>query len=158
MSEAHRTTEAYVRSAHRRQAGDKASWRLLLEAEEERCRRTGFRAGVLSLEFGPSSADFDWNDPHRTVAILETVFDHLNPTDQVCTLSAHEIGVLLIPVDTVHEVEGRAIELDAALKANGIDLAIGWALRRPDAGLFDAAARADANAAVAHQRALRLLD
>ena len=63
----------------------------------------------------------------------------------------------MIPVASVGATETLAHKLDQALRASGVEAAIGFALRRDDGeGLLGAAARADACAAVAHSRHLRL--
>ncbi len=137
-------------------------WRHLLAEEDLRCERTGFQAGVISIDHGPSHAvgidnvSSDAADA-RTNKIVNLLQDQLEFTNRVGVLSPHEISVLIIPVADVGATERCANAIDAALRSVGIHAAIGFALRRQDGnGILGAAARADACAAVAHSRQLRL--
>lgn len=130
------------------------AWRQLLAEEERRCERTGFRAGVISIDHGPTEG---LADSGRTARLLKVLSDHLEWTDRVCVINDAELSVLMIPVRDVGATERRARAIDDALGAIGIKTAIGYALRRDDGnGLFGTAARADACAAVAHSRHIRL--
>ena len=155
----------YIRPGQRRvDIGNRESWRHLLAQEDQRCVESGFGAGVLSISFGSSSgAEPDGQTVEQRMAeVLDVVLETVSFTDRVCMLSATEIAVLIIPLPDVHEAELRAIAVDVALRDAGIDAGIGWAVRRPigvmgDRPLQVAAARADANAATAHGRHLRLV-
>ncbi len=139
------------------------AWSELLTEEDLRCERTGFQAGIISIDHGATgraeetSAPIDTTTDDRTAAILAVVNDNLQFTNRVGVLNENEICVLMIPVANVGATEVLARKIDTALRSAGINAAIGFALRRSDgAGLHGAAARADACAAVAHSRQLRL--
>lgn len=128
-----------------------AAWSQLLTEEDLRCERTGFQAGVISIDHGPTGTD------ERTATVLAVLDRHLQFTHRVGVLNENELSILMIPVATVGATEQLARAIDKALRSAGIRAAIGFALRRQDgAGLHGAAARADACAAVAHSRQLRL--
>ncbi len=155
----------YIRPGQRRvEIGNLQSWRHLLAQEDERCVESGFSAGVLSISFGSSrGVEIDGlTADQRMAEVIDVVLDTVAFTDRVCMLSPTELAVLIIPLPDVHEAELRAIAVDVALRDAGIDAGIGWAVRRPlgsmgDGPLQAAAARADANAATAHGRHLRLV-
>lgn len=155
----------YIRPGQRRvDIGNRESWRHLLSQEDQRCVDSGFSAGVLSISFGSSSgvSPDGQTAEQRMAEVLDVVLETVSFTDRVCMLSATELAVLLIPLPDLQEAELRAIAVDVALRAAGIDAGIGWAVRRPvammgDRPLQEAAARADANAATAHGRHLRLV-
>ncbi|MDH4170880.1 MAG: hypothetical protein OEW42_14950, partial [Acidimicrobiia bacterium] len=57
----------------------------------------------------------------------------------------------------IHQLERLARRLDSLCRQAGIHTAIGWSHRRDSSDLIAAWARADANAAVAHARHVRLV-
>ncbi len=131
-----------------------SAWRQLLAEEEQRCERTGFRAGIISIDHGPTEGTADAD---RTAMVLAVLADQLEWTDRVCVINNSELLILMIPVRSVGATERRARAIDDGMRAIGINAAIGYALRRGDGnGLFGAAARAVACAAVAHSRHIRL--
>lgn len=130
-------------------------WHRLLEREERRCQDTGFGAGVVSIDFGASGDDPP--SPERTRQVLELAESAVAWTDRFCLVAPNVVSVLVIPITEIHQLERMARRLDGVCRDGGIQAAIGWSHRRDSSDLVAAWARADANAAVAHARHVRLV-
>lgn len=119
-------------------AGGLDEWKALLGAEEQRCAELGIGAAVVSIGLrAPEAAPDD-------EAVTRTIAGHLAATDRVCVLRRGEYGVLMAPVAGRVDAERRTTELYQKLRRDGLDVSMGWAMRRDGHGLFNAAAQADA--------------
>ncbi|MGI9602812.1 MAG: hypothetical protein ACR2QE_13075 [Acidimicrobiales bacterium] len=138
-----------------RRVATPAGWTELLLEEEQRCATAGFGAGIVSIDFGGS----DSAAPHRerTAEILSLVEASVAWTDRFCLVTPHVVSILAMPITEIHQLERLARRLDAVCRDAGIHAAIGWSHRRETSDLMAAWARADANAAVAHARHVRLV-
>ncbi len=89
--------------------------------------------------------------------MVRVLGETLSLTDRACILNDNEIAILMMPVADTGATERLARTINTQLEQRGISAAIGFALRRDDgSGLSGASARADACAAIAHARKIRL--
>ncbi len=123
--------------------GDPEAWSRMLDAEDQRCEELGLAAGIVSIDIGVETRD-------RMQRVAATVMRRMKPTDRVCRLSEHELGILLIPRESLRDIELWAADMDHELRRNGMVCDIGFAPRRAD-GLHAASARADALAATSRR-------
>jgi len=130
-------------------------WHRLLEHEERRCQEAGFGAGVVSIDFGASGDHLP--PPERTQQVLELAEGAIAWTDRFCLVAPNVVSILMIPITEIHQLERLARRLDGVCRSAGVQAAIGWSHRRDSSDLVAAWARADANAAVAHARHVRLV-
>lgn len=130
-------------------------WHRLLAEEDQRCREAGFGAGLVSIDFGATGDEMP--PPERTRRVLDLVEASIAWTDRYCLVAPDVVSILVIPITEIHQLERMARRLDRACRDAGIQAAIGWSHRRDSTDLVAAWARADANAAVAHARHVRLV-
>ncbi|MFO0618641.1 MAG: sensor domain-containing diguanylate cyclase [Polyangiaceae bacterium] len=122
------------------------AWSRFLAAEEERCRRYGHPACVLSIDLDGLKVANDTRGHAAGDALIRGVADALRESmrahDVAARLGGDEFGALLI--ECVEE-QARAVvqRVRAALTARGISASIGLAKRDPRADLADAQRRAD---------------
>ena len=138
-----------------RRVPSRAAWHELLSDEEQRCRAVGLGAGIVSIDFGGSAELAASAD--RTEQVLDVVAGATAWTDRFCLVAPNVVSVLVIPITEIHQLERLARRLDAVCRDAGVHAAIGWSHRRDSSDLVAAWARADANAAVAHARHVRLV-
>ncbi|MDH3708073.1 MAG: hypothetical protein OES57_18560 [Acidimicrobiia bacterium] len=130
-------------------------WHELLHREDRRCEEAGFGAGIVSIDFGASAGQMP--APQRTQQVLELVERTIAWTDRFCLVAPNVASILVIPITEIHQLERLARRLDGVCRDAGVQAAIGWSHRRDSSDLVAAWARADANAAVAHARHVRLV-
>jgi hypothetical protein len=148
MDEKPQTSTPTVRSAPTVAGGptvapDVDAWKAALDAQEALCARHSFGAAVVSIALRPRD--------NRTQA-LAVLSAELTTTDIVGLISATEIGVVLVPLESIFAAQQRVQKIDDALRTAGIVAAVGWAMRQDHHGLFQAAARADAAVGSAQRR------
>ena len=142
-----------IPSTPERRVSDPAAWREMLMEEEQRCAAAGFGAGLVSIDFGGSEHPSE----ARADEILRLVDTSIAWTDRYCLVAPGVVSVLAVPLTEIHQLERLARRLDSLCRQAGIHTAIGWSHRRDSSDLIAAWARADANAAVAHARHVRLV-
>ena len=125
-------------------AADLAAWKDHVQRQETRCAAESISAAVLSIVLPPAAAGSALDA--RRIA-LQVISPGLRPSDIIGLISASELALVLLPVESILDAQQRVRDIDAALRGAGVVAAIGWAMRQHGRDLFHAAARADAAAA-----------
>jgi diguanylate cyclase len=122
------------------------AWERFLAAEEQRCKRYGHAACVVSLDVDGLKVANDTRGHAAGDALIRGVGGALRESirahDVAARLGGDEFGALLI--ECVEDQARVVVErIRAALASRGIDASIGLAKRDPRSDLGDAQARAD---------------
>jgi len=127
---------------------NRRAWDWLLRAEDERARRYGSPAAVISidLEGGDHSADDD-----TVLAATRTVVAVTRAHDVVARLGGAELGVLAVECDA-SALSNLVARVKDELASAGVHAAVGAAVRPADGTLEQAWMRADAAIGAAAQR------
>lgn len=125
---------------------NRRAWDRLLATEEERCRRYGHPAALLSIDLDDLK---EINDIHGHVAgdtLIKTAASALRQAarefDIVARLGGDEFGVIGIECD-LSGGEALVARTRKALASVGVNASVGFALRTPDGGLRTAWELAD---------------
>jgi diguanylate cyclase len=124
---------------------NRRAWDRLLRAEDERARRYGSPAAVVSidLEGEDRSADDD-----AVLTAARTVMAVTRAHDVVARLGGAELGILAVECDA-SALSALVARVKDELAAAGLDTVVGAAVRPPDGTLEHAWLRADAAVAAA---------
>ena len=118
-------------------AADVDAWKIAVDEQERQCAAHRFGAAVVSIALTTPSVE----QRRGALAVLAA---EMASTDVIGILSETELGLVLMPLESVLVGQQRVHRIDDALRAGGIVAAIGWAMRQDGHGLFHASARADA--------------
>jgi len=127
---------------------NRRGWELLLDREEQRCRRYGALASVLIIDLDGLKAVNDTAGHAAGDAVLRTAADVLRDAvrsaDVVARLGGDEFAVLSVETDlpAAHTERARLRDL---LAAAGIPASVGAATRNPQGGLAAAVRHADSD-------------
>jgi diguanylate cyclase len=127
---------------------NRQGWDLLLRAEEDRARRYGSPAAVISIDLDSRDRAVD-DDVVQAAA--KTVMAVTRAHDVVARLGGAELGVLAVECDS-SALDSLVRRIEDELSTMGIDAAVGAAPRPPDGSLDQAWLQADA-AVTARSRA-----
>jgi len=125
---------------------NRRGWELLLDREEQRCRRYGAFASVLIIDLDGLKAVNDTAGHAAGDAMLRTAADVLRDAvrsaDVVARLGGDEFAVLSVETDlpAAQAERGRLRDL---LAAAGVSASVGAATRDPQGGLAAAVGHAD---------------
>jgi len=126
---------------------NRRGWDRLLAKEEERCRRYGHPACVISIDLDELKLVNDTSGHAAGDALLlaasRVIEDTIRATDIAARLGGDEFGILAVECDVVAAGVLLA-RLRARLEAEGIKASSGLAMRQPDKGLQRALSDADA--------------
>lgn len=132
---------------------NRRSWEAALVHEQERVQRYGTTAAVVLLDALRAEEDASEEDLLTgTAAVLRTV---ARPVDVLARLGGHEFGVLAVQ-GTPGGVQALSARLRVHLRAAGLVVALGTAVRRVGEDLGDTWQRADAVLARDRTRRARL--
>lgn len=116
-----------------------APWRNVLSTETVRLDQTAIASGIVTIQLlDKDDADAARN---RAIRLLNVA---LSPTDRYGELSATRIAVLRSPVESISAFADWVRRISDLLIAGNIDVAVGFAPRRPGEHLLKTLARADA--------------
>jgi diguanylate cyclase (GGDEF)-like protein len=125
---------------------NRRGWSLLLDSEEERCRRYGHSAAVLVLDLDGLKQVNDAEGHFagdqlllRTAAVIKRV---LRSTDVAARLGGDEFTILAVECNP-ESASALLRRLRDALATGGISASIGLSLRHPVPGLLQAWHEAD---------------
>jgi len=127
---------------------NRRGWELLLDREEQRCRRYGALASVLIIDLDGLKAVNDTAGHAAGDAVLRTAADVLRDAvrsaDVVARLGGDEFAVLSVETDlpAAHTERARLRDL---LAAAGVPASVGAATRNPNGGLAAAVGHADSD-------------
>jgi len=127
---------------------NRRGWELLLDREEQRCRRYGALASVLIIDLDGLKAVNDTAGHAAGDAVLRTAADVLRDAvrsaDIVARLGGGEFAVLSVETDlpAAHTERARLRDL---LAAAGVPASVGVATRDPQGGLAAAVGHADSD-------------
>jgi len=127
---------------------NRRGWELLLDREEQRCRRYGALASVLIIDLDGLKAVNDTAGHAAGDAVLRTAADVLRDAvrsaDVVARLGGDEFAVLSVETDlpAAHTERARLRDL---LAAAGVPASVGVATRDPQGGLAAAVRHADSD-------------
>jgi len=127
---------------------NRRGWELLLDREEQRCRRYGALASVLIIDLDGLKAVNDTAGHAAGDAMLRTAADVLRDAvrsaDVVARLGGDEFAVLSVETDlpAAHTERARLRDL---LAAAGVPASVGAATRNPQGGLAAAVRHADSD-------------
>ena len=127
---------------------NRRGWELLVEREEQRCRRYGATASVLMIDLDGLKTVNDSHGHAAGDALLRRAADVLRgavrSADVIARLGGDEFAVLAVETDqpAVHHERDRLREL---LDTAGVPASVGAAARDPQAGLAAAVSTADNN-------------
>jgi diguanylate cyclase (GGDEF)-like protein len=125
---------------------NRRGWSDFLEHEEERCRRYGHPACIISLDLDDLKPINDRNG-HKSgdellVAAAKTLLESVRETDIVARTGGDEFSALCVDCDA-REAMGIESRLRSALANRFIRASLGTAMRQPDTGLSGAWELAD---------------
>jgi len=127
---------------------NRRGWELLLDREEQRCRRYGALASVLIIDLDGLKAVNDTAGHAAGDTVLRTAADVLRDAvrsaDIVARLGGDEFAVLSVETDlpAAHTERARLRDL---LAAAGVSASVGAATRDPQGGLAAAVGHADSD-------------
>ena len=126
---------------------NRRGWQMLLDREEQRCRRYGTVASVLAIDLDGLKTVNDQSGHaagdallHRAAQVLRDAF---RSTDVAARLGGDEFAVLAVETDTVGAQHERH-RLQRLFDTAGVPASVGVATRQPVTGLAGAWAAADA--------------
>ena len=121
---------------------NRQSWDWLLRAEDERARRYGSPAAVVSIDL---EADNRSADDEAVLSASRSIVAVTRAHDVVARLGGAELGVLAVECDA-SALSNLVARIKDELAATGIHAVVGAAVRPPDGTLEQAWLRADAAA------------
>lgn len=125
---------------------NRRGWECLLEQEEDRCRRYGHPACVISIDLDDLKVVNDTQGHQAGDELLakagRVLMDTIRIIDVAARLGGDEFAVLGVECDQA-SAEALAERLRHNLAAAGIRCSIGWALRQSEKGLGFACHEAD---------------
>lgn len=125
---------------------NRRGWERLLEQEEDRCRRYGHPACVISIDLDELKVVNDTlGHPAGDALIAKTsrvMLDTVRTNDVVARIGGDEFSVLGVECDFA-SAEALVSRLRENLLAAGVQCSIGWAPRRPEKDLQSAYREAD---------------
>lgn len=126
---------------------NRRGWDRLLAKEEERCRRYGHPACIISVDLDELKLVNDTSGHAAGDALLQAtsrvIEDTVRTTDIAARLGGDEFGILAVECDAV-AAAALLTRLRARLEAEGIKASSGLAMRQPDKDLQRAFSDADA--------------
>ncbi|GAA2720445.1 GGDEF domain-containing protein [Cellulomonas aerilata] len=128
------------------QTGNRRGWDHTLAAEEARCRRYGHPACVLVIDVNGLKEVNDSRGhtagDRLLAACAAALTDNVRTSDYVARLGGDEFAVLTVETDR-HAGTVERERLHAALRAAGVDAAVGLGVRHPESSLQTAWRQAD---------------
>lgn len=125
---------------------NRRGWQLLVDREEQRCRRYGAVASVLAVDLDGLKAVNDRNGHAAGDAMLQRAAEVLRgafrSVDAVARLGGDEFGVLAVETDAAAVAHERD-RLQSLFRDAGVAASIGIASREAAGGLAEAWSRAD---------------
>jgi diguanylate cyclase len=126
---------------------NRRGWDRLLLKEEERCRRYGHPACVISVDLDELKLVNDTSGHAAGDALLQAasrvIEDTLRATDIAARLGGDEFGILAIECDAA-AASALLARLRMRMAEEGIKASCGLAMRQPEKGLQSALSEADA--------------